>query len=94
MIANALSERVKIPVCMECLSKVRKTPQLKDITEYHKRVEVLGGAFRVSPELTKGARLLLFDDLYGSGATVTEITELLKGTGGAKTVYLLTLTAK
>jgi predicted amidophosphoribosyltransferase len=94
LIVNALSERLKIPVCTECLSKIKKTPQLKDITEYHKRVEVLEGAFSVAPEHTKGKRLLLLDDLYGSGATVTEITELLKGAGRAKTVYLLTITAK
>jgi predicted amidophosphoribosyltransferase len=37
---------------------------------------------------------LLFDDLHGSGATVSAITEVLKGPGGAKTVYLLTLTTK
>jgi predicted amidophosphoribosyltransferase len=94
VIVNALSERLKIPVCTECLSKIKKTPQLKDITEYDKRVKALEGAFSVAPEHTKGKRLLLFDDLHGSGATVTAITELLKGAGGSKTVYLLTLTAK
>ena len=41
-----------------------------------------------------GRKFLLFDDLYGSGATGGAITELLKGPGGAKAVYLLTLTAK
>jgi predicted amidophosphoribosyltransferase len=56
-------------------------------------VEVLEGAFSVSPEHTKGKKLLLFDDLYGSGATVSAITELLKGQGAAA-VYLLTLTTK
>lgn len=94
LITAALSERLQIPVCTECLSKIRKTPQLKDMTEYHKRVEALAGAFSVLPEYTEGKSLLLFDDLYGSGATVTEITQLLKGAGRAKAVYLLTLTAK
>lgn len=81
LIVTALSELLQIPVCTACLSKIKKTPQLKDITEYHKRVEVLEGAFSVSPEHTKGKKLLLFDDLYGSGATVSAITELLKGQG-------------
>jgi len=94
LIANALSERLKVPVCKECISKVKRTPQLKDLVEYDKRVEALGGAFSVSPEHTKGKSFLLFDDLYGSGATVSAITELLKGPGGAKAVYLLTLTSK
>ena len=94
LIVNAMSERLQIPVCTSCLSKIRKTPQLKDISEYHKRVEALEGAFSVSPEHTKGKRLLLFDDLYGSGATVSAITELLKGPGEAAELYLLTLTTK
>lgn len=95
LITAALSERLRIPVCTGCLSKIRKTPQLKDITEYHKRVEALEGAFTVSPEHTKGKKkLLLFDDLYGSGATVSAITQLLKGPGEAAAVYLLTLTTK
>ena len=94
LIVTALSDRLQIPVCTECLSKIKTTPQLKDIAEYHKRVEVLDGAFSVSPEHTKGKSLLLFDDLHGSGATVSAITKILKGPGGAKAVYLLTLTTK
>jgi predicted amidophosphoribosyltransferase len=93
VIVKALSERLKIPVCTECLAKIKKTPQLKDITGYDERVEALEGAFSVSPEHTQGKSLLLFDDLHGSGATVSAITEALKA-GGAKAVYLLTLTAK
>jgi predicted amidophosphoribosyltransferase len=89
LIVTALSERLKIPVCTECLSKIRTTPQLKD-----KRVEVLAGAFSVSPGHTKGKSLLLFDDLHGSGATVSAITKVLKGQGSARTVYFLTLTTK
>jgi predicted amidophosphoribosyltransferase len=49
--------------------KVRKTPQLKDLTRYCERVEALEGAFKVWPERTRGKNLLLFDDVYGSGAT-------------------------
>jgi predicted amidophosphoribosyltransferase len=56
-------------------------------------LEALKGAFSVSPEHTQGKSLLLFDDLHGSGATVSAITEALKA-GGVKAVYLLTLTTK
>jgi predicted amidophosphoribosyltransferase len=94
LVVTALSERLKIPVCTGCLAKVKRTPQLKDLVEYDKRVEALDGAFSVSTAQTKGKKFLLFDDLYGSGATVSAITKLLKGPGGAKAVYLLTLTAK
>ncbi len=73
---------------------MKQTPQLKDITEYDKRMEALKDAFTVSPENTTGKSLLLFDDLYGSGATVRYIVDALKDLGHAKAVYLLTLTTK
>jgi predicted amidophosphoribosyltransferase len=63
------------------------------MVDYDKRAEALEGAFSISKALTKGKRFLLFDDLYGSGATVSAITEALKA-GGARAVYLLTLTTK
>ena len=93
-VATALAERVQIPLWTSCLSKVKKTPQLKDIVEYDKRTEALRDAFAVTTDQTAGKTLLLFDDLYGSGATVGNIAEVLKGQGGAKAVYLLTLTTK
>jgi competence protein ComFC len=93
-VATALAERAGIPLLAECLSKVKQTPQLKDIFEYDKRTEALKDAFSVAAEQTTGKTLLLFDDLFGSGATVSHIVEVLKNHGGATAVYLLTLTTK
>jgi competence protein ComFC len=93
-VATAIAERLKVPLCTDCLTKVKQTPQLKDITEYDKRMEALKDAFTVSLEHTTGKRLLLFDDLYGSGATVRHIVEVLRNQGRTKAVYLLTLTTK
>ncbi len=33
-IAKTLAERLQIPLCTSCLSKMKQTPQLKDIVEY------------------------------------------------------------
>jgi competence protein ComFC len=94
VVAEALAARLGVAVCTSCLTKVKQTPQLKDITDYDKRAEALKDAFTVTPELTAGKALLLFDDLHGSGATVGHIVEVLKNPGRAKAVYLLTLTTK
>ncbi len=94
LVAGALSARLDIPLCAPCVTKVKRTPQLKDIVEYDKRVEALKDAFMVTTALTKGKNLLLFDDLHGSGATARAIAELLKTAGQAREVHLLTLTAK
>lgn len=93
-VADVIATKLGVPICVGCLTKVNQTPQLKDITEYDKRKEVLSGAFAADPNLTAGKRLLLFDDLCGSGATVGQIAEVLKKDGQAKAVYLLTLTTK
>jgi predicted amidophosphoribosyltransferase len=92
-VAEALAALLSVPLCAG-LKKVKKTPQLKDLSDYHERMEALQDAFEVDVSQTKGKRLLLFDDLYGSGATVRTITAGLFEKGGAKSVYLLTLTKK
>jgi len=70
----------------------QRAKQLKDVFDYAKRTEILSGAFAVDTAKTAGKRLLLIDDLYPSGATVSTITTLLTSTGEASAVYLITLT--
>jgi predicted amidophosphoribosyltransferase len=53
---------------------------------------MLNGAFAVDAAKTKGKRLLLLDDLYRCGATVSTVAQLLMTTGAARAVHLLTLT--
>lgn len=93
LVVTGISARLGVPVCTDCLAKVKQTPQLKDITDYDKRREVLKDAFQANPEFCTGKNLLLFDDLHGSGATTGHIVEVLKA-AGARAVYLLTLTTK
>jgi competence protein ComFC len=92
LVAAALSERLGVPLCADCIVKVKQTAQLKDLVEYDKRMAALEGAFTVDPGRTEGKDILLFDDLYRSGATVCAITNLLKKDGRAKAVRLLALT--
>ena len=94
LVGTLLAARIGVPLCATCLTKVKRTPQLKDLVEYDKRVAALRNAFAVTHEHTKGRRLLLLDDLHGSGATVRAIAELLKTEGQARAVYRLTLTTK
>jgi competence protein ComFC len=92
LVATSLSERLGVPLCTDCIVKVKQTAQLKDLVEYDKRMEALEGAFTVDPDRTEGKEILLFDDLYRSGATVSAIANLLKRDGKAKAVRVLTLT--
>lgn len=91
-VATALGEYLRVPLCEDCLTKAKSSAQLKDIFDYGKRTEILKDAFAVDASKTKGRRLLLFDDLYRSGATVSAIARLLSTAGGVRAMYLLTLT--
>jgi predicted amidophosphoribosyltransferase len=91
-VARALGEALRVPVGEACVRKVKSTAQLKDVFDFAKRTEILNGAFAVDVAKTTGKRLLLLDDLYRSGATVSAITRLLLTMGAAGAVHLLTLT--
>lgn len=91
-IASSLSHRCNIPLCCSCIKKTRSTTQLKDVFELERRTEILRDAFTIDALRTTGRKILVFDDLYRSGATAGAICRLLSAQGGAKAVYLLTLT--
>lgn len=87
-IANALG----LPFAKNWLRKIKDFPEIKNVYEYGERVELLTGAYDVDKAKVEGRRILLFDDLFRSGATMNTITELLYNKGGAKMVYALTIT--
>jgi len=91
-VATAISERTGIELCLDGLVKVKQTPQLKDVFNFKERVAALEGAFTVEKAKIQGKSVLLFDDLFRSGATMNTITECLTKDGGAEVVYALTLT--
>lgn len=91
-VAREISLRTRLELLGSRLRKVKKTPQLKDVFEHAKRAELLRGAFAVDRQHTEGRHLLLFDDLFRSGATASEITNLLLVDGRAAEVHLLALT--
>jgi competence protein ComFC len=92
LLARAIGERIKIPVFEDCVWKVRETSQLKNIFDFDERSQLLEGAFETDRFVVKGKTVLLFDDLYRSGATLNAVTSLLYDQGGAKDVVALTLT--
>ncbi len=91
-VASEISKKTGAPLCVACIKKVKNTGQLKDVFDRAKRDKILAGAFVVDRNQTQGQRLLVFDDLFRSGATAAAITRLLLSDGAASQVYLLTLT--
>jgi predicted amidophosphoribosyltransferase len=91
-IAEGISSALKIPLFKDFLRKTKETPELKNVYEYHKRLELLKDTFIVKDLSLKGKNVLLFDDLYRSGATINEITRVLQEKGMVSKVYVLAIT--
>ena len=92
-IVEALSENLHIPMYKECLEKSKETPALKGIFEYEKRIEILKNAFEIkNSDVVRDKDILLFDDLYRSGATLNILTQILYDQCLVDRVYVLTLT--
>lgn len=90
-LAQALSAQIGIPL-VEAVKKTRDMPQLKNIYDLEERQKVLKGAYAVDREAVKGRRVLLFDDLFRSGATMNEISTALRQQGQAAEVYAVSIT--
>lgn len=91
-LALRIGQEVNVLVSLDYLTKVRKTQPLKGLEDSESRSEQLRGAFKVADDRFKGQAILLFDDLFRSGETLGEITDLLVKEGRVSTVYVLTIT--
>jgi predicted amidophosphoribosyltransferase len=89
-IGEALSKILGIPLDTQLVSKVKGTPQMKDVGDYSERVAVLKDAFAVRADVA-GKEVLLLDDLLQSGASMTVVAETIKK-AQAKAVYSIALT--
>jgi predicted amidophosphoribosyltransferase len=91
LLATGIGEALGVPV-INCITTTRSATQLKDITDPDQRREALEGLYDVDPAHTAGAHILLFDDLFRSGATMNAITDVLLGKGKAASVRVFTIT--
>jgi predicted amidophosphoribosyltransferase len=90
-VARGIGAAIGLPV-VECVSVTRRAKELKGVMDREKRVELLEGLHAVDATQTRGKNILLFDDLFRSGATMNTITDVLMQHGKAASVRVLTLT--
>ena len=91
-IAKEMGQMLNLPVYTDYLQKVKQTDLLKNLQDVERRREELRGAFEVQSPVLRGKVVLLIDDLYDSGATLTELTDVLHKQGSVYRVLVLTLT--
>ncbi|WP_013320236.1 ComF family protein [Gloeothece verrucosa] len=92
-IARAIGDMINLPVPLDYLVKIKSTEQLKAVEDLETRKQLLQGAMQVTDrQRFRGRYILLFDDLYRSGATLMTATDVLANEGGVARIFVLTLT--
>jgi len=90
LLAQALAGQLSIPAPVDILVKTRATKPQKEMTALAQKQANVAGAFALKGDV-RGKHLILVDDLYDSGATLTEAARVLTR-GGAASLVVLTLT--
>lgn len=89
ILALELSRLTGVSVESKALIRSRCTTAQKKLGHQERR-QNLSGAFRMEKRLKKGSTVLLIDDIYTTGNTVSSAAKALKD-GGAEKVYFLTI---
>lgn len=87
LLAEEISGRCSINLDSTSLKKIKDTTPQFELSRKERLLNVKG-IFRSAP--LAGSNVLLIDDIYTTGATVSEASRSLKASG-AKNVYVLTL---
>lgn len=92
VLAEAIAKRLGMAYAPACVSRSRELPELKNVYDYDERIRLLADAHTIDRNQVAGKRVLLFDDLYRSGATMNAVTIALYDAGAAQDVFALTVT--
>jgi len=93
LIAKALGQRRSVEVLLDLLQKKTGGAQLKNVEDAAERQKLLRDSMSLSEKHDiSGKKILLVDDLYRSGATLSVATELLIDHGKVGSVSVLTMT--
>jgi competence protein ComFC len=91
-IGSRLASELEIVFDASSLTKVKDTPELKDVADMAARESALVDAFGVQGNALRGRTVLLLDDLYRSGASMNAAARALRDHGGVARVAAIALT--
>jgi ComF family protein len=91
IVAETVSKALGLPLDEVSLVRVSSSEKYRAGLDVKGRRDTVAGAFRVNhPRLVEGEDILLVDDVFTTGATVSACAEVLLE-AGAKAVFVLTL---
>lgn len=91
LLARRLSWRWGVPVADRALKRARVTRPQSELSAQERRSNVRGAFVLRRPHAVARAHVLLIDDIFTTGATVSECCRALLSAGGARTVGVLTV---
>lgn len=91
-LASAIAQRLHVPVKLNAVRRAIPIPELKEISDYTSRLDLLRNVHQVDRTQTSGASVLLVDDLFRSGATLNSVAGALADSGGVRDIFALTIT--
>ena len=92
LLAEEISRRLGIDVTFNAVKPCKELTELKNVYDFGERLRLLDGAYKIEKDIVNDKRILLFDDLYRSGATMNAVASLLLDQGEASEIYALALT--
>jgi ComF family protein len=91
VLAEILAKQIRIPLDGQSLVRIIHTPMHRATMDNKARETSVKNAFEVKrPNFIEGENILLVDDVFTSGATVSNCAKVLKEKGASK-VYVLTV---
>lgn len=87
-VGRRIATLLAVPFADTAVARTQQLPQLKDIGDFGERQRLLSGAHVVDAAVVQGKSVLLFDDLYRSGATMSVIAEGLRAAGVTQLIAL------
>ncbi|MEN9433477.1 MAG: hypothetical protein RLZZ422_1066 [Pseudomonadota bacterium] len=92
-IAKALSEKLNVRLGLDVLVKHKGSEELKNIDDPQQRLKLLSEQLELNNMAqVMGKNVLLVDDLYRSGSTLSVATDLLYKHAKVKDVFVLVMT--
>jgi ComF family protein len=89
LIVDIIAKNAQISNGKNVICKIKNT-KTQSLLNYRERQDNVKNAFFVSQiENVKNKRIILFDDIYTTGATVNEISRILKENGAEKILVLV-----